>query len=51
MCLNLNDYQFETSTYSYRSTYMNSMVTTNRYTTTLDIQKLERKTKQNKKQT
>ena len=29
MCLNLNDYPFKTSRYSYRSTYMNPMVTTN----------------------
>ena len=29
MCLNLNDYKFKTSRYSYRSTYTNSMVTTN----------------------
>ena len=37
----LNDYQFQTSTYSYRSTYMNPMVTTNQkptiYTQKLDI--------------
>ena len=29
MCLNLYDYQFKASRYSYRSTYLNSMVTTN----------------------
>ena len=29
MCLNLNDSQFQTSRYNYRSTYMNPMVTTN----------------------
>ena len=29
MCLNLNDYQFKTSRYSYKSTYINSMITTN----------------------
>ena len=28
MCLNLNDYQFKTSRYSYESIYLNSMVTT-----------------------
>ena len=28
MCLNLNEYQFKTSKYCYRSTYMNPMVTT-----------------------
>ena len=43
MPLNLNDL-FKTSTYSYRSTYMNSMVTTNsNKKPVLDIQKLERK--------
>ena len=29
MCLNLNDYQFKTSRYNHRSTYMNPMVTRN----------------------
>ena len=29
MCLNLNDHQFKTSRYSYRSTYKNPMVNTN----------------------
>ena len=29
MCLNLNDYKFKTGRYVYRSTYMNSMVSTN----------------------
>ena len=29
MCLNLNDYQFKVSRYSYGSTYMNSMAITN----------------------
>ena len=37
MCLNLNDYHLKISRYSYRSTCMNPMVTTNqkayRYTT------------------
>ena len=43
MCLNLNDYQFKTSRYSYRLTYMrNPMVTTNQKPT-IDTQKLERK--------
>ena len=41
MCLNLNDYTFKTSRYSYRSTYINSMVTTNQ-NPTMDTQKLER---------
>ena len=40
MCLNLNDYQFKSS--SYRSTYRNSMVTINKKTL-MDTQKLERK--------
>ena len=38
MCLNLNDYKFKTS--RYRSTYINSMVTTNQ-NPTIDTQKLE----------
>ena len=29
MCFNLNEYQFETNKYSYRSTCMNPIVTTN----------------------
>ena len=29
MCLNLNDYLFKASRYSYGSTYLNCMVTTN----------------------
>ena len=29
MCLNLNDYKFKTGRYVYRSTYMNSMGSTN----------------------
>ena len=29
ICLNLNDYQFKTSRCSYRSVYMNPMLTTN----------------------
>ena len=33
MCLNLNDYQFKTSRDSYKSTYMNTMVTTNQKST------------------
>ena len=33
MCLNLNDYQFKTSRYSYGSAYLNSMVTTNQKNT------------------
>ena len=37
MCLNLNDYQFKTNRYNYRSTHINPMVTTdekwyNKYT-------------------
>ena len=42
MCLNLKDYLFKTSRYSYRLTYMNHMVTTNRKPK-IDTQKLERK--------
>ena len=38
----LNDYQFKTSSHSYRSTYMNPMGTTNQKPT-IDTQKLERK--------
>ena len=40
VCFNLNDYKFKTSRYSYRSTYINSMVTTNQ-NPTIDTQKLE----------
>ena len=40
--LNLNDSKFKISTYSYRSTYMNSKVTTNQKPT-MDTQKEERK--------
>ena len=42
MCLNLSDYQFKTSRYSYRSIYMNSMVATSQKPT-IDTQKLKRK--------
>ena len=42
MCLNLNDYQFKASRYSYRSTYMNIMVTTNQKSK-IDIKKPKRK--------
>ena len=42
MCLNLNDYQFKMSRYSYKSIYMNPMVTTNKKPT-IDTQNLERK--------
>ena len=42
MCLNLNDYQFKRSKYSFMSTYVNSMVITNQISTT-ETQKLERK--------
>ena len=41
ICLNLNDYQYKTSRYSYRSTHMNLMVTSNQKPTT-DTQKLKR---------
>ena len=40
--LNSNDYQFKTSRYSYQSTYMNPMITTNQKPTR-DQQKLARK--------
>ena len=40
MGLNLNNYQFKTSRYSYRSTYMNFMVATSK-NPTMDAQKLE----------
>ena len=42
MCLNLSDYLFKTSRYSYRSRYMSHMVTTNQKPT-INTQKLERK--------
>ena len=42
MYMNLNDYQFKTSRYNCRSTYMNPMVTTNQKPT-LDTQKLKKK--------
>ena len=42
MCLNLNVYQFKTSRCSYRSTYMNPMVSTNQRPI-IDSQKLKRK--------
>ena len=41
-CLNMNDYQFKASRYSYGSTYLNSTVTTNQKYTT-DSQKPKRK--------
>ena len=40
--LNLNDYQFNSSRYSYRSTYINPVVNTNQEST-IDKQKLRRK--------
>ena len=40
MCLNISDYKFKTSRYSYRSTYMNFMVATSK-NPTMDAQKLE----------
>ena len=42
MSLNLNDYQFKASRYSYGSTYLNSMITTNQKYT-IDSQKPKRK--------
>ena len=42
MCLNLSDYQFKTSKYNYRSTYMNSTVRANQKPT-IGTQKLQRK--------
>ena len=42
MCLSLNDYQFKSSKYNYRSTYVNPTVITNQKYTT-DIQKCKRK--------
>ena len=42
MCLNLKDYLFKKSRQSYRSTYMNPMVTTNQKPT-IDTQKLQQK--------
>ena len=50
MCLNLNDYQFKTSRYSYRSTYVNSMVTANQKPT-IDTQKTREKGTQANHQT
>ena len=41
MCLNLIDYLYKTNRYSYRSTYMNKMVTTNQKPIT-DTQEQER---------
>ena len=46
MCLNLNDYQFKTSRYSYRSTYMNPMVIIYQKPT-IYTQRLERKEHRN----
>ena len=42
MCLNLNDYQFKTSRYTYRATYMNPMIMTYQKPQ-WGTQKLERK--------
>ena len=42
ICLTLNYYQFKIHRYNYRSTYLNSMVTTNKKPTT-GAQKQERK--------
>ena len=42
MCMTLNDYKFKTHRYSYRSIYMNPMVTTNQKPM-VDIQTQERK--------
>ena len=42
MCLNLNNYQFETTRYSYSSTYLYPMVTTNQ-NFIIDTQKPKRK--------
>ena len=55
MWLNLNNYQFKASRYSYGSTYLNSMVTTSQKYT-IDSQKPKRKelkqtTKENYKTT
>ena len=41
-CLNLNDCQFKTNRYSYRSTYMKPMVTINKKPSR-DTQKVKRK--------
>ena len=41
MCLNLNDNQFKTNRYSYRSTYRNLMVTANQKPK-MDTQNLDR---------
>ena len=45
MCLKLNDYQFKTSRYSYRSTYMNSVLTTDQKSAagTQDLERKEHK--------
>ena len=42
MCLNLNDYQFKTSRYSYTSTHINSMIIKIEKPA-INAQKLERK--------
>ena len=42
MCLNLKHYLFKTNSYSYRSAYMNCVVTTNQISL-IDTQKLEKK--------
>ena len=47
MCLNLNDYQFKSSRFNYRSTYVNQMVTTNQKPTI----GTERKEKKKRNQT
>ena len=50
MRLNINDYQFQTSRYSYRSTYMNPMVITNLkpiYTQKLKQKESKENTKEN----
>ena len=43
--MNLNDCQFKSTKYSYRSTYMNSIVTTNQ-TPIKDTQKLQKEGKE-----
>ena len=48
MCLILSDYQFKTSRYNYRSTYMNPMVTTNQKHT-IDTQILKESLKKFKR--
>ena len=42
MCLNFNDYQFNTSRYSYTLTYMKFIITKNQKPA-IDTQKLKRK--------